>query len=92
MSIEAPEERRKRCAELTKQALADIVRVRLFERRLLQKTVAGKSGISRSHLRALLRAASMMPASFFNASWIAVTNICVTPPKRANQQLHEQPP
>jgi AraC-like DNA-binding protein len=65
MSIGSPEERRKRRAEVTKQALADIVRVRLFERRLLQKTAAGKSGISRSHLRALLRAEKQMSLFIF---------------------------
>jgi len=63
--IESPEESRARRTELTKQALADIVRVHLFERWLLQKTVAGKSGISRSHFRALLRAEKQMSLFIF---------------------------
>jgi hypothetical protein len=57
--------RREQRAELTKQALADVVRVRVFERRFQQTTVAGRSGISRSHLRALLRAEKQMSLFIF---------------------------
>lgn len=63
MSIKFPREQREQRAEHTKEALAEVVRVRLFERRLQQTTVARRSGISRSHLRALLRAEKQM--SFF---------------------------
>lgn len=56
MSIKSSEESRKHCAELTKQALADIVRARMLERRLRQMTLVRACGISRSHLRSLLRA------------------------------------
>jgi len=45
------EQRRTRRAELTKQAIADVVRLRLFERRFQQTTVARESGISRTHFR-----------------------------------------
>lgn len=65
MSIKSSEESRERRAEFTKQALADVVRVRLFERRLQQTTVARRSGVSRSHLRALLRAEKQMSLFIF---------------------------
>lgn len=65
MSIKSFEESREHRAQLTKQALAEVVRVRLFERRLHQTTVARRSGISRSHLRALLRAEKQMSLFIF---------------------------
>lgn len=65
MSTKSAKERREQRAELTKQALADVVRVRLFERRLQQTNVARWSGISRSHLRALLRAEKQMSLFIF---------------------------
>ncbi len=65
MNIESSKESRAQRAELTKQALADVVRVRLVEYRLYQTTVARRSGISRSHLRSLLRAEKQMSLSIF---------------------------
>jgi transcriptional regulator with XRE-family HTH domain len=52
----SPDETRKVNEELTKRALAEIVRERIFERRLHQSVMASVSRLSRSHLRAILRA------------------------------------
>lgn len=49
-------ETREQRETLTKRALAEVVRERIFARRLRQTNVARWSGLSRSHLRSLLRA------------------------------------
>jgi AraC-like DNA-binding protein len=46
--------------ELTKQAIAGIMRARILERRFRKTTIARVSGISESYLRALLRAEKQM--------------------------------
>lgn len=49
-------ELRKQHERLTKQALADVVRLSIFRQRIYQTNVSRRSGVSRSHLRAILRA------------------------------------
>ena len=66
MSIKSPEESREHRAELTKQAIAEMVRARIYERRLHQTTVARKSGISRSHLGHCFGRRSRCP---YSSSW-----------------------
>lgn len=56
MTNHSPGETRGQREALTKQALADVVRLHLFLRRQQQKVLAQQSGWSRSHLRAILRA------------------------------------
>lgn len=51
-----PGETRKQRETLTKQALADVTRLSLFTQRMYQTNVSRWTGISRSHLRAILRA------------------------------------
>lgn len=51
-----PGETRKQREMLTRQAVADVVRLRLFLRREQQKALAERSEWSCSHLRAILRA------------------------------------
>jgi AraC-like DNA-binding protein len=58
-------ERRKHREALTKQAMADTLRLRIFNRRVQQTNIARWSGISRSHLRALLRAEKQMSLFIF---------------------------
>jgi hypothetical protein len=49
-------ELRKQRERQTKQALADVVRLSIFRQRIYQTSVSRRSGVSRSHLRAILRA------------------------------------
>lgn len=49
-------ETREQRETLTRLAVADVVRLRLYMRRQQQTTLARRSGFSRSHLRAILRA------------------------------------
>lgn len=58
-------QRRKEREVLTKQAMADIVRARITSRRLQQTTISRVSGVSQSHLRALLRAEKQMSLFIF---------------------------
>ena len=60
MSIKAPENGREQRAELTKQAIADIVRARIVDRRFRQTAIVRASGISRTHLRSLVRGEKQM--------------------------------
>ncbi len=65
MSIKPPDKSRERCAELTKQAIAEIVRARIVDRRFRQTAIARNSGISRTHLRSLLRGEKQMSVFIF---------------------------
>ena len=56
MTNNSPGETRKQRETLTKQALADVTRFSIFTQRMYQTTVSRRSGISPSHLRAILRA------------------------------------
>jgi hypothetical protein len=56
MMNDPPGETRGQRERLTKQALADVTRFSIFTQRMYQTTVSRRSGISRSHLRAILRA------------------------------------
>lgn len=56
MTNEPSDETRKQRETLTKQALADVTRLSIFTQRMYQTTVSRRSGISRSDLRAILRA------------------------------------
>jgi len=49
-------ETRKQRKVLTRRALADVLRLSIFTKRMYQTNVARWSGLSRSHLRAILRA------------------------------------
>lgn len=49
-------ETRKQREVLTRRAMADVVRLSIFTKRMYQTDVARWSGLSRSHLRAILRA------------------------------------
>src|SRR5690349_4780036 len=60
-----PGETRSVREELTKRALADVVRRRMAARRLRQTNVARWSGVSRSFLQALLRAEAAVPFFMF---------------------------
>lgn len=60
-----PEETRKQRETLTRQAVADVVRLRLFMRRQQQTTLARRSEFSRSHLRAILRAEKSLSLFLF---------------------------
>lgn len=60
-----PRESREDRKEFTKRAIAEIMRTRLGSRSLRQTTVVRKSGISRSHLRALLRGEKEMSLFIF---------------------------
>jgi hypothetical protein len=60
-----PEETRKQRETLTRQAVADVVRLRLFMRRQQQATLARRSEFSRSHLRAILRAEKSLSLFLF---------------------------
>lgn len=64
MTISSTESREDREA-LTKRAMANIIRSRIGERRLRQTVIARESGISRSHLRSLLRAEKQMSLFIF---------------------------
>ena len=101
MSTKAPENGHDQRAELTKQAIGDIVRARIVDRRFRQTAIARNSGISRTHLRSLLRGekqmsvfiflelsealALMMRASCFDPSSIVATSSCATMP---NSKFH----
>jgi hypothetical protein len=63
--IKLSRETREERETLTKQAMASIIRSRIVERRLRQTTIARNSGISRSHLRSLLRAEKQMSLFIF---------------------------
>lgn len=65
MSIKSPENGREQRAELTKQAIADIVRGRIVDRRFRQAAIVRASGISRTHLRSLLRGEKQMSVFIF---------------------------
>lgn len=56
MMLNPPVETRKQRETLTKQAMADVVRLSIFTQRVYQTDVSRRSGISCSHLRAILRA------------------------------------
>jgi hypothetical protein len=56
MMLHTPYETRKQREALTKQALADMVRLSIFTQRVYQTNVSRRSGIGCSHLRAILRA------------------------------------
>ena len=58
-------ETRKQREALTRQAVADVVRLRLFMRRQQQKNLARQSEFSRSHLRAILRAEKSLSLFLF---------------------------
>lgn len=47
---------RKQREQLTRQALAEVVRLSIFTQRMYQTNVARRSGFSRSYLRSILRA------------------------------------
>jgi hypothetical protein len=63
MMLNPPGETRGQREEMTKRALADAVRVRLLLRRQRQTDLSRWSGLSRSHIRSLLRAEKSI--SFF---------------------------
>jgi len=65
MSIKSPDKSRERRAELTKQATADILRALTVDRRFRQTVIARNSGISRTHLRSLLRGEKQMSVFIF---------------------------
>lgn len=65
MTIKPSRESRKHREELTKRAIADIMRTRIVGRRFRQTSVARESGISRTHLRSLLRAEKQMSLFIF---------------------------
>jgi plasmid maintenance system antidote protein VapI len=56
MSLRPPHETRKDREELTKRAVAEVLRARIAEKRLRQTDVARWSGVNRSYVQALLRA------------------------------------
>jgi transcriptional regulator with XRE-family HTH domain len=58
-------ETREQRAELTKRALADIVRKRMSARRLRQTNLARWSGVSRSFVQSILRAQRVGSLSMF---------------------------
>ncbi|MDY6947511.1 MAG: hypothetical protein SXG53_17515 [Pseudomonadota bacterium] len=65
MSIKPCNENRKHREGLTKQAIADIVRARILERRFRKTTIARATGISESYLRSLRRAEKQMSLFIF---------------------------
>jgi hypothetical protein len=65
MMNDPPGETRKQRESLTRQAVADVVRLRLFMRRQQQKSLALQSEFSRSHLRAILRAEKSLSLFLF---------------------------
>jgi AraC-like DNA-binding protein len=65
MSIKPGGESRKHREELTKQAIADIVRAQILDRRFRKTTIARVTGISESYLRSLLRAEKQMSLFIF---------------------------
>lgn len=56
MMLDPIGETRKQREALTRQALADVVRLSIFRQRMYQTNLARRSGVSCSHLRATLRA------------------------------------
>jgi transcriptional regulator with XRE-family HTH domain len=60
MSLEHAGDSREDRDELTKQALAEIMRTSIIGRTFRQTTIARKSGVSRGYLRTLLRAEKQM--------------------------------
>ncbi|MBL8268542.1 hypothetical protein [Steroidobacter sp.] len=65
MGNNPPGEKRRQSEELTKQALADVLRARFVERRFRQTVVAPSAGISRTHLQSLLRADKKVSLTVF---------------------------
>ena len=65
MTIKPSTESRKCREELIKRAIADILRTRIVGRSFRQTSVARESGISRTHLRSLLRAEKQMSLFIF---------------------------
>lgn len=63
--LNPPGETRDQREELTRHAVADVVRLRLFLRRQQQTTLARRGGLSRSHLRAILRAEKSLSLFLF---------------------------
>ena len=65
MTTNSPGESRKQREALTKEALAEVVRLSIFRRRMYQTTVARSSGVSRSFIRSILRAEKCCSLALF---------------------------
>lgn len=65
MSVASFDEVRRDREEGTKRAVAEIIRARIYSRRMQQTVVSRLSGVSRSHIRSLLRAEKQMSLFIF---------------------------
>ncbi|MBL8265886.1 hypothetical protein [Steroidobacter sp.] len=65
MNENPPEETREERENFTKRAVAEVLRTRISRQRLRQTRIAVESGISRTHLRSLLRAEKQMSLLIF---------------------------
>lgn len=65
VSLEPADKIRKVREELTRRAIAEILRSRISGARVRQMSIVRTSGVSRSHLRSLLRAEKQMSVFIF---------------------------